>query len=313
MEAPTEMTDPTAEPLVSPEADSRVIEPSAEQYNARLVRRIDQTDDLAYFWVKFEGEPVPFEPGQYMTIGVFADEPKVMPHFHLPVQSGSDAVLARMRRDYTVAGYLERLGKLRAARPGIAAVRRRRDRHETVAPRRRRGAQELDPRSRLGAPARPEKHRPCGARHGARAHPPPACIAGHRYWHSQTLRFSCRLLQQFGVPGKALGLDSTNAVNAYNNLWIQYAQLATNSTRTRSTPTMNLFADYRVQSGKLKGLQIGGGLRIITHLLILLILNPSFLVGLCLQRINSLRGDNIGEVLLRLCNRSLIAAHLRIS
>jgi len=61
------------------------------------------------------------------------------------------------------------------------------------------------------------------------------------------------------LPGKALGLDSTNAVNAYNNLWIQYDQLATNSTRTRSTPTMNFFADYRVQSGTLKGLQMGAG------------------------------------------------------
>jgi hypothetical protein len=61
------------------------------------------------------------------------------------------------------------------------------------------------------------------------------------------------------LPGKALGLDSTNAVNAYNNLWIQYDQLASNSTRTRSTPTMNFFADYRIQSGKLKGLQMGAG------------------------------------------------------
>ena len=33
-----------------------------------------------------------------------------MPHFHLPVQSGFDAVLARMRRDYGVERYLERLG-----------------------------------------------------------------------------------------------------------------------------------------------------------------------------------------------------------
>ncbi len=53
-------------------------------------------------------------------VEVFRDEPKVMPHFHLPVQSGSDAVLARMRRDYTVAEYLERFDRLRAARPGIA-------------------------------------------------------------------------------------------------------------------------------------------------------------------------------------------------
>jgi len=55
-------------------------------------------------------------------VEVFRDEPKVMPHFHLPVQSGSDGVLARMRRDYTVEAYLERLAKLRAARPGIAVT-----------------------------------------------------------------------------------------------------------------------------------------------------------------------------------------------
>lgn len=55
-------------------------------------------------------------------IQLFADEPKVMPHFHLPVQSGSDPVLKRMRRDYTVEAYLERLAKLRAARPGIAVT-----------------------------------------------------------------------------------------------------------------------------------------------------------------------------------------------
>ena len=53
-------------------------------------------------------------------VEVFRDEPKVMPHFHLPVQSGSDAVLGRMRRDYGVAAYLERFERLQAARPGIA-------------------------------------------------------------------------------------------------------------------------------------------------------------------------------------------------
>jgi ferredoxin-NADP reductase len=53
--------------------DERVIDPDAPQYNATLVRRVDHTHDLAYVWVKFDGEPVPFEPGQYMTIGVFAD------------------------------------------------------------------------------------------------------------------------------------------------------------------------------------------------------------------------------------------------
>ncbi len=54
-------------------SDERVIQPEDERYNARLLRREDQTHDLARIWVKFDGEPTPFEPGQYMTIGVFAD------------------------------------------------------------------------------------------------------------------------------------------------------------------------------------------------------------------------------------------------
>jgi tRNA-2-methylthio-N6-dimethylallyladenosine synthase len=53
-------------------------------------------------------------------VAVFRDEPRVMGHFHLPVQSGSDAVLARMRRDYTAEAYLARHDALAAARPGIA-------------------------------------------------------------------------------------------------------------------------------------------------------------------------------------------------
>ena len=52
-------------------------------------------------------------------IEAFRVEPKIMPHFHLPVQSGSDTVLKRMRRDYTAAEYLVRVEKLRAARPDI--------------------------------------------------------------------------------------------------------------------------------------------------------------------------------------------------
>lgn len=57
----------------TPADDTRVIETDNEQYNARLIRRVDHTDDLATFWVRFDGEPTPFEPGQYMTIGVYAD------------------------------------------------------------------------------------------------------------------------------------------------------------------------------------------------------------------------------------------------
>jgi tRNA-2-methylthio-N6-dimethylallyladenosine synthase len=53
-------------------------------------------------------------------VACFRDQPRVMPHVHLPVQSGSDPVLRRMRRDYDVAEYLERHDALAAARPGIA-------------------------------------------------------------------------------------------------------------------------------------------------------------------------------------------------
>jgi tRNA-2-methylthio-N6-dimethylallyladenosine synthase len=45
---------------------------------------------------------------------------KVMPQVHLPLQSGSDAVLARMRRVYTMGEYETLVGKLRAAVPGLA-------------------------------------------------------------------------------------------------------------------------------------------------------------------------------------------------
>jgi ferredoxin--NADP+ reductase len=69
------MTDLTAAPLAAAPASAPVpgIDPAAAVYNARLVRREDATDSLASFWVRFDGEPTPFEPGQYMTIGVMVD------------------------------------------------------------------------------------------------------------------------------------------------------------------------------------------------------------------------------------------------
>jgi threonylcarbamoyladenosine tRNA methylthiotransferase MtaB len=44
--------------------------------------------------------------------------PRVCPHFHLPLQSGSDSVLRAMRRRYTAAGALDAVKLLRAAKPG---------------------------------------------------------------------------------------------------------------------------------------------------------------------------------------------------
>jgi threonylcarbamoyladenosine tRNA methylthiotransferase MtaB len=48
-----------------------------------------------------------------------AGEPKVMPHLHVPLQSGDDDVLRAMGRHYTAAEYLERIGAVRAAAPDL--------------------------------------------------------------------------------------------------------------------------------------------------------------------------------------------------
>ncbi len=53
-------------------------------------------------------------------IEAFTYLPKLAEHVHLPVQSGSNAVLKRMHRPYTREKFIELVGKIRAARPGIA-------------------------------------------------------------------------------------------------------------------------------------------------------------------------------------------------
>ena len=53
--------------------DDRAIDPDAPVYNATLVRRVDHTSDLASFWVRYDGDPVAFHPGQYLTTGVVVD------------------------------------------------------------------------------------------------------------------------------------------------------------------------------------------------------------------------------------------------
>ena len=52
-------------------------------------------------------------------IAALADCPSVCEHLHLPVQSGDDAVLRRMGRQYTIKHYRERLDRIRDAVPGI--------------------------------------------------------------------------------------------------------------------------------------------------------------------------------------------------
>jgi threonylcarbamoyladenosine tRNA methylthiotransferase MtaB len=47
-------------------------------------------------------------------------DPRLMPHFHLALQSGSDAVLGRMRRRYDRERFLDAAARIRAAVPGAA-------------------------------------------------------------------------------------------------------------------------------------------------------------------------------------------------
>ena len=80
-------------PMTDLAADPRIVEAEAAQYNARLVRREDMTESLSYFWVRFDGEPTPFEPGQYMTIGVMVDGKIVQRPYSVaspPFTAGSD-------------------------------------------------------------------------------------------------------------------------------------------------------------------------------------------------------------------------------
>ena len=53
-------------------------------------------------------------------IRAIRDVPKVVEYLHLPVQSGSDRILARMHRGYTVARYLELIDEIKGTVPDIA-------------------------------------------------------------------------------------------------------------------------------------------------------------------------------------------------
>jgi tRNA-2-methylthio-N6-dimethylallyladenosine synthase len=53
-------------------------------------------------------------------IEAYANVPQLANHLHLPVQSGSDRVLALMKRGYTALEFKEKVRKLRAVRPDIS-------------------------------------------------------------------------------------------------------------------------------------------------------------------------------------------------
>ncbi|MGA0026975.1 MAG: tRNA (N6-isopentenyl adenosine(37)-C2)-methylthiotransferase MiaB [Steroidobacteraceae bacterium] len=53
-------------------------------------------------------------------VEAYAEVPKLASYLHLPVQSGSDRVLAMMKRGYTALEYKQKIRRLREARPGIS-------------------------------------------------------------------------------------------------------------------------------------------------------------------------------------------------
>lgn len=53
-------------------------------------------------------------------IQAYADHPKLVNHLHLPVQSGSDRILAAMKRGYTALEYKAKIRRLRKVRPDIS-------------------------------------------------------------------------------------------------------------------------------------------------------------------------------------------------
>lgn len=56
------------------------------------------------------------------VIDVLTKSKKVVPHLHIPIQSGSDTVLKRMRRKYRMDFFADRLRKLHKALPGLAVT-----------------------------------------------------------------------------------------------------------------------------------------------------------------------------------------------
>ena len=77
------------------------------------VAEIDGIDRIRYT----TSHPVEFTDN---LIRAYRDLPKLVNHLHLPVQSGSNRILALMKRRYTVEQYIEIIEKIRKLRPNIS-------------------------------------------------------------------------------------------------------------------------------------------------------------------------------------------------
>lgn len=83
---------------------------------ATLIRLIASLDEIQR--IRFTtSHPLAFSDA---LIEAYAEVPKLANHLHLPVQSGSDRILSRMKRGYTALEYKSKIRKLRQARPDIS-------------------------------------------------------------------------------------------------------------------------------------------------------------------------------------------------
>jgi tRNA-2-methylthio-N6-dimethylallyladenosine synthase len=89
---------------------------SGELSFPELLNRVNDVGGLER--IRFTtSHPQDLSPG---LIESYASLDKLCEHLHLPVQSGSDSVLQRMRRGYTREEYLDRIRRLRERRPEVA-------------------------------------------------------------------------------------------------------------------------------------------------------------------------------------------------
>ncbi|HJX18403.1 MAG TPA: MiaB/RimO family radical SAM methylthiotransferase [Acidiferrobacterales bacterium] len=83
---------------------------------ADLIRYVAEIDGIGR--IRFTtSHPVEFND---RLIEAYRDVPQLAPHLHLPVQSGSDRILAAMKRGHTALEYKAKIRKLRTARPDIS-------------------------------------------------------------------------------------------------------------------------------------------------------------------------------------------------
>ena len=83
---------------------------------ALLIEYIAEIDDIKR--IRYTtSHPVEFSD---RLIAVYATVPKLVDHLHLPVQSGSDRILAMMKRGHTALEYKNKIRRLRKIRPNIS-------------------------------------------------------------------------------------------------------------------------------------------------------------------------------------------------